>query len=132
MGADFHKSISDATISLSKIVVKYIDKSERCIDFLKHLNIGLWGENVSQKISDFNNNNNSSISHNVNPNNTSIWSRLKPISNVIMPIPDTIKTPDPNYNPRNILIASNLPLNVTNLELASLSNEIKGVFNHGE
>ena len=38
MREPFYKSISDATISLSKVVVKYINKSEKAIDFLKHLN----------------------------------------------------------------------------------------------
>ncbi len=37
IGDSFYKSISDATISLSKIVVKYIDTSEICIDYIKQL-----------------------------------------------------------------------------------------------
>jgi hypothetical protein len=118
MREPFYKSISDATISLSKVVVKYINKSEKAIDFLKHLNA---------VHSYFDYNNNCSIDYDASKESQTKYPKTEINYNLL----DTNKHElfeDSGF----ILIVTGLPENATDMELSSLSSEIKDIFNHKE
>ena len=135
VGEPFYKSISDATISLSKIVVRFINASEICIDYLKHLKstfidneiisigkeeIDIDGENNDcQFITTVSNVNNVRLEI----NETSSKSSKESISNAQS---DTNVEKNDSSHVSSVII-SNLPTDITENELKSLSKDIKRV-----
>jgi hypothetical protein len=134
LGEPFYKSISDATISLSKIVVRFINASEICIDYLKHLkNSFIDNEIISISKEEIDADSDEcqfiTTTRSSDKNNLKITESFPKSSkelNIITVQNDKNVEKNDSHQVSSLII-SNLPTNVTEDELKELSNDIINV-----
>jgi RNA recognition motif-containing protein len=140
---NFYKSIQDATLCLSKVVVRFVNASEVCFDYIKYLNNEQFYSDQHEKenlqedtpelieIDDCVEEIAPTQSPPVATTKVSVMQQQQQQSKSVpilsQPMREVKKYNSMDHFYHNSFIISNLPLDVTESELKSLSSDIKNV-----